>query len=135
LQAAPLLPAGLRTSRVIAFVQGGLGVLNGILLVFGNASFATALNLHGAGGTALVVAIGVVVTALSALLIWAGRLVGQLSRRARRGVLAYEYLSVLVGLVSLGDALQAAILVVPAVIVIYYLQFDAPTKAAFAPPV
>jgi hypothetical protein len=128
------LPPGLRTTRVIAYVQGGLGVLNGGLLVFGGAAFATALNLHGSGWAAVIIAIGVIVVAVSALLIWGGMQLGNRSRRARFGVLAYEYASIVLGLLSLADPLQAGIRVVLAAIAIYYLQFDAETKAAFARP-
>jgi hypothetical protein len=129
------LPSGLRTTRVIAYVQGALGLLNGGLLVFGGAAFATALNLQGVGGAALIIVIGVIVVAVSGLLIWGGMLLGRLSRRARLGVLAYQYASIVLGLLSLADPLQAGIRVVLAAIAIYYLQFDAETKAAFAKPV
>jgi hypothetical protein len=128
------LPSGLRTTRVIAYVQGGLGLLNGGLLVFGGAAFATALNLQGVGGAALIIAIGVIVVVVSSLLIWGGMLLGNLSRRARFGVLAYEYASIALGLLSLADPLQAGIRVILAAIAIYYLQFDAETKAVFARP-
>ncbi|MDQ6855887.1 MAG: hypothetical protein M3Z57_02280 [Candidatus Dormibacteraeota bacterium] len=128
------LPSGLRTTRVIAYVQGGLGMLNGGLLIFGGAAFATALNLQGAGWPAVIIAIGVIVVAVSALLIWGGMKLGTLSRRARYGVLAYEYASIVLGLLSLADPLQAGIRVILAVIAIYYLQFEAETKAAFARP-
>ncbi len=128
------LPGGLRTTRVITYVQGGLGVLNGGLLVFGGAAFATALNLKGASGAALVIAIGVIVVLISALLIWGGMQLGNLSRRARVGVLAYEYASIALGLLSLADPLQAGIRVILAAMAIYYLQFEAETKAAFARP-
>jgi hypothetical protein len=126
------LPSGLRTTRVIAYVQGGLGVLNGGLLVFGGAAFATALNIKGTGGAALIITIGVIVVVVSALLIWGGVQLGALSRRARFGVLAYEYASIVLGVLSLSDPLQAGIRVILAAIAIYYLQFDAETKAAFA---
>jgi hypothetical protein len=128
------LPSGLRTTRVIAYVQGGLGLLNGGLLIFGGAAFATALNLQGVGGAALIIAIGVIVVLVSALLIWGGMQLGNLSRRARLGVLAYEYASIVLGLLSLADPLQAGIRVILAAIAIYYLQFDAETKAVFARP-
>ncbi len=126
------LPPGLRTTRLIAYVQGGLGVLNGALLVAGGAAFATALGWHGGGGTALVVAIGAVVVAASVLLIWGATLLGRFSRLARRGVLAYESVSVLLGLLSLANPLQAGIRVILAAVAIYYLVFDAETRAAFA---
>ncbi len=109
-------------------------MLNGALLVFGGAAFATALNLQGVGGAALIIAIGVIVVLVSALLIWGGVLLGRLSRRARYGVLAYEYVSVVLGLLSLADPLQAGIRVILAAIAIYYLQFDRETKAVFAEP-
>jgi hypothetical protein len=128
------LPAGLRTTRVIAYVQGALGVLNGGVLVFGGAAFAAALDLKGGGGAALIIAIGVVVVIVSGLLIWAGMLLGRSSRRARYGVLAYECASIVLGVLSLSDPLQGGIRVVLAVIAIYYLQFDAETKAVFARP-
>lgn len=128
------LPSGLRTTRVIAYVQGGLGLLNGGLLVFGGAAYAAALNLRGSGWPAAIIAIGVIVVAVSALLIWGGVRLGALSRRARFGVLAYEYASIVLGLLSLADPLQAGIRVILAAIAIYYLQFEAETKAAFARP-
>jgi len=128
------LPPGLRTTRVIAYVQGALGVLNGALLVFGGAAFATALNLQGVGGAALIIVIGVIVVLVSALLVWGGVLLGHLSRRARYGVLAYQYVSVVLGLLSLADPLQAGIRVILAAIAIYYLQFDRETRAVFAKP-
>ncbi len=129
-----VLPAGLRTTRVIAYVQGALGMVNGALLVFGNAAFATALNLHGTGGVALIVGIGVIILVVSALLIWAGWLLARRSRGARLGILVYEYVSIVLGLLSLADLLQAGIRVILAALAIYYLQFDAETKAAFVRP-
>lgn len=129
-----VLPAGLRIARVIAYVEGALGVLNGALLVVGGAAFATALDLHGTGWTVAITAIGVVVLVASALLIWAGTLLGRLSRGARRGVLVYEYVSIVLGLLSLANLLQAGVMVLLAAIAIYYLQFDGETKAAFARP-
>jgi hypothetical protein len=128
------LPAGLRIARVIAYVEGALGMLNGALLVAGGAAFATALNLHGTGWTVAIIAIGVVVLAASALLIWAGMLLGRLSRSARLWILVYEYVSIVLGLLSLANLLQAGVMVLLAAIAIYYLQFDAETKAAFARP-
>ena len=126
-----LLPQPLRTARVITYVQGGLGLLNGALLVFGGPAYANALNLKG-GGVALIEAIGALVVIASALLIWAGTLLGGLSRRARLGILAYEYLSIALGVLALADPLQAGLRVVLAAAAIYYLQFDGETKAAFA---
>ena len=131
MQPVAQLPAGLRTTRVITYVQGALWTLNGALFVFGGPAFATALGLKGTGGAALVVAIGIVVLAIAAALIRAGRLLGRLSQRARLGVLAFEYLSVVLGLLSLADPLQAGLLVILAAVAIYYLQFDAETRAAF----
>jgi hypothetical protein len=129
-----VLPSGLRTTRVITYVQGALGLLNGALLVFGGPAFATAVNLQGPGGTALIVVIGVIVVIVSGLLIWGGMLLGRLSRRARVGVLAFEYVSIVLGLLSLANLLQAAIGVILAGVAVYYLQFDAETKAVFARP-
>ncbi|HSS38986.1 MAG TPA: hypothetical protein VLT58_09465, partial [Polyangia bacterium] len=80
------------------------------------------------------IAIGVLVVAVSALLIWGGVQLGKLSRWARIGVLAYQYASIVLGLLSLADPLQAGIRVVLAAVAIYYLQFEAETKAAFARP-
>jgi hypothetical protein len=127
-----VLPPGLRTTRVIAYVQGALWMLNGALLVFGGPAFATALGLNGTGGAALIVVSGVVVLMIAAAVIRAGMLLGRLSQRARLGVLAFEYLSVVLGLLSLADPLQAGLLVILAAVAIYYLQFDADTKAVFA---
>ncbi|MBJ7609404.1 MAG: hypothetical protein JF887_08235 [Candidatus Dormibacteraeota bacterium] len=127
------LPQTLRTARVITYVQGGLGLLNGAFLVFGGVAYAKALNLTTSGGAALIQAIGVVVVIVSALLIWAGTLLGRVSRRARAGILVYEYVSVALGLLSLqADPLQAGLRVVLAAVVIYYLQFARETKALFA---
>jgi hypothetical protein len=128
------LPSGLRTTRVIAYVQGALLVLRGALLIFGGAAYATALNLQASGGAALFVSVGVVVVIVAALVIWSGVLLGRLSRRARYGLLAFEYLSIIFGILSLTDFLQATLSVVLAAVAIYYLQFNAETKAAFAVP-
>jgi hypothetical protein len=128
------LPSGLRTTRVIAYVQGALLVLRGALLIFGGAAYATALNLHASGGAALFVSVGVVVVIVAALVIWSGVLLGRFSRRARYGLLAFEYLSIIFGILSLADFVQATLSVVLAAVAIYYLQFDAETKAAFSVP-
>lgn len=130
----PALPSGVRTARVIAYVQGALGILRGGLLIFGGAAYANALNLRASGGAALFVTVGVVVVIISALVVWAGRLLARLSRPARIGLLVFEYVSVVLGVLSLADPLQAALTVVLAVMAIYYLQFDRETKAAFAGP-
>lgn len=128
------IPPGVRTTRLIAYVQGALGALNGALLVFGGAAYATVAGVRGAGGTALYVGIGLLVLAVSVLLIWAGRLLGRLSRRARLGILAFQYISIVLGLLSYNDPLQAAVRIVLAAVAIYYLQFDSRTRAAFAAP-
>ena len=73
--------------------------------------------------------------AISLSLIWAGRLLGRLSRPARLGILAFQYISIVLGLLSYNDPLQAAVRIVLAVVAIYYLQFDSRTRAAFAAPV
>ena len=88
-----VLPSGLRTTRVIVYVQGALGVLNGALLIFGGSAFATALNLQGTGGTTLINAVGVLVLLVSALPPWGGGLRGRPSARARRGVPAFRWVS------------------------------------------
>ena len=100
----------------------------------GGAAYATVGGVGGTGGAALYVAIGVLVLAISVLLIWAGRLLGRLSRPARLGILAFEYASIVLGLLSYADPLQAALRIVLAVVAIYYLQFDSRTRALFAPP-
>jgi hypothetical protein len=117
---------------VIAFVQGGLGMLSGLLLVFGGGAVATASGFTGASAGTLVVVLGVVVLALSGLLIWGGVLLGSLSRRARIGVLIYEWLAVLLGLVGLLHPGLGLVSLILAGVAVYYLQFDARTRAAFA---
>ncbi len=129
------LPSGVRTARLIAYVQGALGLLNGAVLIFSGAAITGAYNLNGTGGIALIITIGVIVAVASGLLIWAGVLLGSLSRRARLGVLIFEYASIALGLLTLGDLLQVGIRVILAGIAIYYLQFDRETKEAFARPV
>lgn len=131
---APVLPPGLRTTRVVVYVQGGLGVLRGALLVFGGAAYASALGLHGGGGVALFIAIGLTVVLVSALVVWAGHLLGGGSRRARAGILVFEYLSIIFGFLSFADPWQAGITVVLAAIAVYHLQFDAATRALFVRP-
>ncbi len=126
------LPPGLRTARTVAYVQGGLGVFTGVLFVIGGAGFATALGIAGISGTAAVIAIGVVLTAASGLLLWATRLLAGLSERARTGVLVFEYLSLVLGAAEYADVWQAGLRIALAVVVIYYLQVDRGTRAAFA---
>ena len=131
---AQVLPQGLRTTRVIVFLQGGLGVLRGALLIFGGAAYSSALGLKGGGGVAVFIAVGALVVLVSALVVWAGRLLGQLSRGARRGVLVFEYLSIVFGILSFADPWQAGVTVVLAVIAVYYLQFQAETRELFVAP-
>lgn len=129
------LPGGLRTARFVLWIQGLIGIFTGILFILGNASFATALGISGAGGTAVVVLAGLVITVASALVIWGATRLGALSRRARRWVLAYEYVSVLLGLITIPDDIwQGALRIVLAAVVIYYLQVDADARAAFGLP-
>jgi len=120
---------------MIAYVQGGLLGLNGLFFTFGAASVATAAGWAGTGGTAAAAAIGVALLLIAGLVIWAGALIGRLSNRARIGLLIYEVLSFALGLLSLSEAgVGTGVLnLVIAVVVIYYLQFDATTKAAFLP--
>ncbi len=131
---APVLPPGLRTTRVVVYAQGGLGVLRGALLVFGGAAYASALGLHGTGGVVLFIAVGLAVVLVSALVVWAGHLLGRRSRRARAGILVFEYLSIVFGLLSFADPWQAGITMVLAAIALYHLQFDAATRALFVRP-
>lgn len=126
------LPPGVSATRVIAFIQGGLGVLSGLLLVFGGGAVATAYGLTGAGAGTIVVVIGVLVLAVHSLLIWGGLLLGSLSRGARAGVLVYEWLAVAFGLVGLLHPGLGFVSLVLAGVAVYYLQFDARTKAAFS---
>lgn len=125
------LPPGVSATRVIAFVQGGLGMLSGLLLVFGGSSIATAAGLTGSGAGATVVAIGVLVILVSGLLIWGGLLLGSLSPRARIGVLIYEWLAVALGVVGLQNPGLGIVSLLLAGVAVYYLQFDAQTRAAF----
>jgi hypothetical protein len=131
-QSRGALPPGVSATRVIAFVQGGLGMLTGLLLVFGGASIATAGGFTGANAGTAVVVIGVLILAVSGLLIWGGILLGSLSRGARIGVLVYEWLAVALGLVGLLHPGLGIVSLVLAGVAIYYLQFDAQTRAAFA---
>jgi hypothetical protein len=126
------LPPGVSATRVIAFVQGGLGMLSGLLLVFGGGAVATAYGLTGAGAGTIVVVIGVLVLAVHGLLIWGGILLGSLSRGARVGVLVYEWLAVAFGLVGLLHPGLGFVSLVLAGVAVYYLQFDVRTRAAFA---
>ncbi len=135
MRAASDLPAGVRTARVIAYVQGGLLALNALFFTFGAGAVAAAYGWAGTGGIAAAAAIGVALLLIAGLVIWAGVLVGKLSNRARIGLLIYEGLSFALGLLSLSQAgVGTGILnLLIAVVVIYYLQFDAATKAAFLP--
>ncbi|HEX4754397.1 MAG TPA: hypothetical protein VH661_01430 [Candidatus Dormibacteraeota bacterium] len=126
------LPPGVSATRVIAFVQGGLGMLTGLLLVFGGGAAATAYGFTGAGAGTVVAVIGVLVLAVHGLLIWGGMLLGSLSRGARTGVLVYEWLAVAFGLVGLLHPGLGFVSLVLAGVAVYYLQFDARTRAAFA---
>jgi hypothetical protein len=93
---------------------------------------ATAYGLTGAGAGTIVVVIGVLVLTVHALLIWGGMLLGSLSRGARAGVLVYEWLAVAFGLVGLLHPGLGFVSLVLAGVAVYYLQFDARTRAAFA---
>ena len=129
------LPGGLRTARFVLWVQGIIGVFTGLLFILGNTSFATALGIGGGAGTAAVVLAGIVLTIASGLVIWGASLLGSVSRRARQWVLAYEYLSVVLGIITIPDDIwQGALRIVLAAVVIYYLQVDADTRVAFGLP-
>jgi hypothetical protein len=125
------LPPGVSATRVIAFVQGGLGALTGLLLVFGGSAVATASGLTGSAAGATVVIIGVLILAISGLLIWGGVLLGRLSPGARIGVLVYEVVTIVLGLIGLQHPGLGIVSLVLAGVAVYYLQFDAATKAAF----
>lgn len=127
------LPPGVSATRVIAFVQGGLGALSGLLLVFGGSSIAVAAGYTGSGAGAVIVIIGIVILVISGLLIWGGVMLGRLSPAARVGVLVYEWLSVVLGLVGLQHPGLGVVSLLLAGVAVYYLQFDALTKSAFAP--
>lgn len=126
------LPPGVSATRVIAFVQGALGMLSGLILVFGGSSIATASGLTGAGAGTTVVVIGVLVLTISGLLIWGAVLLGSLSPKARIGVLIYEWLALALGLVGLLHPGLGIVSLLLAGVAVYYLQFDARTRAAFA---
>lgn len=126
------LPPGVSATRVIAYVQGGLGALSGLLLVFGGSSIATAVGYTGSAAAAVIVIIGVVILVISGLLIWGGLLLGRLSPGARVGVLLYEWLSVVLGLVGLQHPGLGIVSLLLAGVAVYYLQFDPLTKSAFA---
>lgn len=128
------LPSGVRTTRVIVYVQGALNVLFGVTLVLGGSAVAHAYSWSGSGVVVLITAVGLAWVVVSGLLIWAGYLLGRLSRPARRWVIAYEVISIILGILSLTDLLQAGIRVVLAAVAIYYLQYEPVTKAAFAAP-
>lgn len=126
------LPPGVSATRVIAFVQGALGALSGVLLIFGAGAVAVASGMTGGGATATVVAIGVVVLVVSILLVWGGVQLGRLAPAARVGVLVYEVIAVLLGLVGLQHPGLGIVSLLLAGVAVYYLQFDAATRAAFA---
>ena len=133
-KAAAQLPQNVRTARLVVVVQGALNALVGVMVVAGSGGIARALGWHSAGGTALVALIGAAILTVSALVLWAAYLLGRISRRARLGILAFELVSVVLGVLSLPDLLQAGLRVVLAVIAIYYLFFDAQAKQLFAAP-
>ncbi|MHB8717948.1 MAG: hypothetical protein ACYDAC_03525 [Candidatus Dormibacteria bacterium] len=129
---AEQLPAGVRTARLVLWVQGIIGVFTGVLFILGNSSFAAALGIGGPAGTAVVVLAGVIVTAASGLVLYGATLLGSLNSRARRWMLAFEYISVALGLLTVpSDIWQASLRVVLAGVVIYYLQVDPGTRLAF----
>jgi hypothetical protein len=125
------IPPGVSATRVIAFVQGAFGMLSGLILVFGGSSIATASGLTGTNAGTIVVIIGALVLTISGLLIWGGLLLGSLSLKARIGVLIYEWLAVALGLLGLLHPGLGIVSLVLAGVAVYYLQFDAQTKAAF----
>jgi hypothetical protein len=118
-------------TRVIAFVQGGLGALSGLFLVFGGNAVATASGVTGPRAGATVVAIGLLILVISGLLIWGGVMLGRLSPTARIGVLVYEWLALALGLLGLRNPGLGIVSLILAGVAVYYLQFDAQTKQAF----
>ena len=132
MQQRQVLPAGVRTARVIAFVQGGLGVLQGLLVIFGASAVAAASGLSGNGAIAAIVLIGVIVLAISSAAIWGGYLLGHLSRPARLGLLVYECLLVALGVTGLASPGLGVVSLLLAAVAVYYLWFDRQVKEAFA---
>jgi hypothetical protein len=126
------VPPGVSATRVITFVQGGLGALSGLLLVFGGGAISSSYGATGTLAGVAVVVIGLVFLAVSAVLIWAGLLLGQLSQGARLVVLIVEWLIVALGLIGLTHPGLGIVGLVLAGVAVYYLQFDAQTRAAFA---
>lgn len=124
------LPPGVRAVRVICYVQGGLYALSGLLLVFGAAGIARASGISGLAPIH-VLAIGLAVLVLSGLVLWGGTLLGRLSQRARIGLLVYEWLVVVLGLVGLSHPGLGILNLLLAGVSVYYLQFDRATLTAF----
>lgn len=126
-----VLPPGARSVRIIAFVQGGLDILAGLLFAVGGSSLTSPSGLPpNAGG--ILIGLGVLLLVVGGLLIWGGVLLGRLSRPARVAVLVYEWLAVAIGLIGLTQPSLGIVSLLLAAIAVYYLQFDSQTKAAFA---
>lgn len=126
------LPIGVRTARLVLWVQGVIGVFVGISLVVSYQSVTTVYNISGTAADAVVVIAGLVIAIASALVIWGATLLGALNHRARTWVLIYEYVSVVLGLVMIPDDLwEASLRIILAAVVIYYLQLDREPRVAF----
>lgn len=126
------LPPGVTATRMIAFVQGALGMLTGAFVLFGAGAVAASYGVSGGAAVAGVALIGVLLLVVSGLLFWGGIMLGNLSPRARVLVLVYEWLAIALGLVQLANLGLGIISLLLAGVAVYYLQFDAQTKAAFS---
>lgn len=129
------LPIGVRTARLVLWVQGVVGVFIGISIIPGYQAVTSAYNLSGNAAYVVVVIAGTAIAVASALVLWGATLLGSLSHRARTWVLVYEWVSVVLGLVTIADDLwESSLRIILAAVVIYYLQVDRESRVVFGLP-
>ena len=128
-----MVPSTVTTARIIAFIEGGLGALFGILFLIGGGLAASSGSgaLGGAvGGVAIVIA--VIILAVAALYIVSAIALGKLSNWARWTLVVIGALQILGGLSSLSrGGITGIISLVLGGLMVYLLAFAAASRQAF----
>ncbi|MFH1240590.1 MAG: hypothetical protein V1672_05240 [Candidatus Diapherotrites archaeon] len=120
------IPIGAKVSGWIFIISGVLGVLAGLLILFGGGLMGTLMmgaeeSLAGGAFAAIFGVVGFIVIILSAIEIYVGRSILQLKKWARLGG------TVLAALTLLGFPIGTVI----GAVILYFLWMHKETKAAF----
>ncbi len=126
--AGPPRPGMVTGAAVLAFISAGFGIIGSFILMLGG-SVVSALGASGVGG--LVIVLGLISLALSALLIWGG--VAAISGKSSKILVILSGISVIINLIEiivLPAGFTAVIgMVIPVLIIVFLM--NAASKAWF----